>query len=93
MTTKEILIKAVDCRCNECSHSWVALEKEAPETCPLCKSLDWNTVWQTEQLKNNISKLSTFDKERLNREMLKQGFVKSSKSPRKLIGAAIENKR
>ncbi len=77
MATKEILIKALDCQCNECSHLWVTQESEMPESCPSCKSVDWNAVWQSsEASRGNTVQLSDFEKKQLEREMLRQSFIK-----------------
>ncbi len=75
MATKEILIKAFDCKCNECLHFWISQETETPKACPACKSSDWNTVWQkSEQIENTVQ-LSDFEKKRLESNMINQSRI------------------
>ncbi len=75
MATKEILIKTLDCRCNECSHSWLTLDSTLPETCPACKSTDWNTIWQKSQLNKNTAPLSDEAKKRLESNIINQSRI------------------
>ncbi len=58
MSIREKLIKALDCQCNECSHSWLTIEDEKTATCPACESPDWNKVWQKSEEPQNDEPLS-----------------------------------
>lgn len=88
MATREILIKAFDCKCNECSHSWIVLDKDAEKVCPSCGSNEWNTVWQqSEQVEKNDAPLSAFDKQRLERETLMESRRKSGERKPKRFSA------
>ena len=90
MATREILVKAFDCKCNECSHSWIALDKDAEKICPSCGAAEWNAVWQKpEPAKINDAPLSAFDKERLEREMLKEGRRKSAERKPKRFSVKV----
>lgn len=75
MAIKEILIKAFDCKCNECSHSWIAQGTETPKTCPACKSSDWDSVWQKFEQSKNTVELSDAAKKRLESNIINQGRI------------------
>jgi hypothetical protein len=68
----ETLIKALNCRCNECSHSWQVVGTVAPSVCPECNSTEWNTVYQKEQEQDNYKVLSRDERDKEARARTKE---------------------
>lgn len=74
----ETLIKALNCRCNECSHSWQVVGTVEPSECPECNSTEWNTVYQKEQEKDNHQQLSPQLKADYERKYLIECSIKAA---------------
>ena len=93
MATRKKLKEVLDCECNECSHSWVTQNDEMPQTCPSCGSVEWNTVWRkTGESKNNHADLSNYEKEKLERQMINESWVRQAelRGRKRIIPARTE---
>ena len=89
--TREVLIKGLECKCNECLHVWTVAGEEKPLACPSCKSDEWNGVYHSDQLKDNSFDLTRADQERLNREAVRAGFYKAAERPVKKYTVKVNN--
>lgn len=85
MATKEILIKGLDCKCNECFHSWIVPSEMMPVNCPACNSDQWNEIYHSAQKQNNDVGLSRAEQENLARQAVKQGFYRLAERPPKTV--------